>query len=578
MRDMAHSRLSGSRSTPACLPVRLLLSAVVLTGLLAPTALFAQEIAHGRVQVDFYTSPSYPASGCNGGPYTALFDVQILLQPGSGGGNTWEEIVTNIINNVQQGAPFDNATGGITGTVQMTGGCVGSYTVDPNSFGWYMEFDSNGTWHFYFSYLLIGSDLTAGVNFNSVTVDTMNVAGSTIANDPSNNSNISGGIICLSSSPTLLCITTLPLITSLSATSVPAGSSGFALTLNGSNFTTGVGVNWTENGQTTSLSTQLVNSTTITAQVPANLLMVPGTAQITVENPGGGPSAPQTFTITSPGGGSNPTLVTDVISNTNGIVNNACVTPPSLTSFTTGSPQVWVYFSVTGATVGDTATINFVRPDGVIYEADNPSVAYTSECFSYFIGISGAPAASYPGTWTVQVFLESVHDASLLSELHVVRAGPGHQPVSNFRHRWNRRVHPHCERNQLRLGGRRSMERQCTPHHVCKLHSIDGVRECRPDRLGWNGLDYGVQRRSDFWGRFVYDQCSFWQLGPDASNGRHFEYERNREQYVRDPSLSHEFHDILAAGLGLLLCDRCERRGFSHHQFLAPRRSRLWNL
>jgi hypothetical protein len=377
-------------------------AALLLAGLLVPAGLWGQTLAQGRVQLDYSSSPTYSGSGCNGGPYTALFNVQVLEQPGSGGGNTWAQIVTNIENDVEGGDSYDNAAGGITGTVQLTGGCAGSYTLDPSS-DWYMQFDANGSWHFDFTYILIGSDFSADISFDSVTVDTENVAGSTTANDLAAVNGLTGGIICLSSSPTLLCVTTLPLITSMSTTSVPAGSQAFALTLTGSNFASGVSVEWTENGQTTNLVTQLINSTTISAQVPSSLLAAPGTAQVTVVS-NGQASAPQTFTITGSGSSSpGPTVVASVISNTNGIVNGACSTPPSVSSFTTSSAQAWIYFYVTGASPQDTAVINFIRPDGVVYQTYNPTVTYNNECFSYFIGISGAAAASYPGTWTVQV-------------------------------------------------------------------------------------------------------------------------------------------------------------------------------
>jgi len=117
-------------------------------------------------------------------------------------------------------------------------------------------------------------------------------------------------------------------------------------------------------------------------------------------------NSPQTIALAGTGasGSASPTLVTSLTSNTNGVVNGGCVTPPSVTSFTTFSPQVYIYFYVTGATVGDTVAINFIRPDGLVYTTFNPSVMYSNECFSYYTNISGATAASYPGTWTVTAF------------------------------------------------------------------------------------------------------------------------------------------------------------------------------
>jgi hypothetical protein len=99
------------------------------------------------------------------------------------------------------------------------------------------------------------------------------------------------------------------------------------------------------------------------------------------------------------------TVVTALISNATGIVNNACSTPPQVTEFTTSSPQVWVYFLVNGAQIGDSAEINFYRPDGVLYTSDSATVsAAGATCFSFSIDVNGTAAASYPGTWTVSAY------------------------------------------------------------------------------------------------------------------------------------------------------------------------------
>ncbi len=188
---------------------------------------------------------------------------------------------------------------------------------------------------------------------------------------------------------------TIPTISSLSPTSATAGGPAFTLTVNGINFTAGSVTRW--NG--TSLPTTFVNSTQLRASVSASLIASAGTAAVTVSS-GGQTSNSVSFPINAAA----VTLVTYLTSTANGVVSGGCVTPPSVSSFTTSSQQVWAYFSVTGATPGAAAIINFIRPDGVVYETYNPSVSYKNECFAYFIGISGQPAASYPGTWTVQVF------------------------------------------------------------------------------------------------------------------------------------------------------------------------------
>ncbi|MBZ5595063.1 MAG: S53 family peptidase [Acidobacteriia bacterium] len=95
-------------------------------------------------------------------------------------------------------------------------------------------------------------------------------------------------------------------------------------------------------------------------------------------------------------------------SNANGVVNGACSTPPRVSNFTTSSPQVWLYFSLTGAQIGDTGEVSFYRPDGTLYKALNVSISSVgsngSVCFSDSIDIHGAAPESYPGTWTAATF------------------------------------------------------------------------------------------------------------------------------------------------------------------------------
>jgi Galactose oxidase, central domain len=77
-------------------------------------------------------------------------------------------------------------------------------------------------------------------------------------------------------------------ITSLSPTSAAPGSPDLTLTILGSNFD-GAGVIqsravWTSNGGITPLSTRFVSSTQLTAVVPAALLSIPVTAQVSVQS------------------------------------------------------------------------------------------------------------------------------------------------------------------------------------------------------------------------------------------------------------------------------------------------------
>jgi hypothetical protein len=87
-----------------------------------------------------------------------------------------------------------------------------------------------------------------------------------------------------------------PVLRGLDTTTLPEGSAGFTLTLNGSGFLSSSSVQW--NG--TPLIITAAGGTQIQVMVPPALLADKGTALVTVSNPGpgGGPSLPQVFTVT----------------------------------------------------------------------------------------------------------------------------------------------------------------------------------------------------------------------------------------------------------------------------------------
>ena len=90
----------------------------------------------------------------------------------------------------------------------------------------------------------------------------------------------------------------VPSATSLSPSTVVAGSAKFTLTVNGSSFVSGATVLW--NG--TALTTTFVSGSKLTATVPTTDVTNPGTARVTISNPspGGGASGALTFTIGNP--------------------------------------------------------------------------------------------------------------------------------------------------------------------------------------------------------------------------------------------------------------------------------------
>ncbi len=90
----------------------------------------------------------------------------------------------------------------------------------------------------------------------------------------------------------------VPVLNSISPSSVNAGSPGFTLTLSGNNFISGSVVKWNGN----SLTTTYVSNTQLTALVPAVNISTAGSASITIFNPspGGGTSGSKMFTINTP--------------------------------------------------------------------------------------------------------------------------------------------------------------------------------------------------------------------------------------------------------------------------------------
>jgi len=88
-----------------------------------------------------------------------------------------------------------------------------------------------------------------------------------------------------------------PALSSLSPASAAAGSAGFTLTVNGSNFVAGSKVRWNGAERTTTF----VSAARLTAVIPATDTAAPGTAQVSVFNPtpGGGVSLTQDFTVSA---------------------------------------------------------------------------------------------------------------------------------------------------------------------------------------------------------------------------------------------------------------------------------------
>jgi hypothetical protein len=87
----------------------------------------------------------------------------------------------------------------------------------------------------------------------------------------------------------------VPIIAAISPNTAVRGGAAFTLTVSGSNFVSGVAVQW--NGS--SRSTTFVNGGQVTAQIGADDISVAGTDAVTVFNPapGGGSSTSAMFTV-----------------------------------------------------------------------------------------------------------------------------------------------------------------------------------------------------------------------------------------------------------------------------------------
>ena len=89
-----------------------------------------------------------------------------------------------------------------------------------------------------------------------------------------------------------------PAITSLSPSSITAGSAGFTLTVTGSGFVSASVVRWKRSDRPTTF----VSSTQLQAAIPASDIVTAGTADVTVSSPApaGGESSAVTFTFNNP--------------------------------------------------------------------------------------------------------------------------------------------------------------------------------------------------------------------------------------------------------------------------------------
>ena len=121
---------------------------------------------------------------------------------------------------------------------------------------------------------------------------------------------------------------TLPTLSALSPSTIPAGSPSFPLQLSGTNFQNGATVQWNggSSSTTATISTGFGSSSVLTALIPSNLVAAPGTALVSVTNPDKSATNSLSFSIS----GSVPVL-------TQLSPSLAAAGTPSLTLLVTGS-------------------------------------------------------------------------------------------------------------------------------------------------------------------------------------------------------------------------------------------------
>ena len=152
-------------------------------------------------------------------------------------------------------------------------------------------------------------------------------------------------------------------LTSLNPSNAIAGSPAFTLTVNGTGFQSGAFVTW--NGSP--LSTMFVNSTQLTASVPANLIATPGSELVGVSVPGLVSPQPLVFTVNS-----NFTL-TSLSPNTIAPGSPSFVLTVSGTGFATGTVVFWNTTALP-TTVSNATTMTANVPDTLVAQAGLASI------------------------------------------------------------------------------------------------------------------------------------------------------------------------------------------------------------
>jgi len=90
--------------------------------------------------------------------------------------------------------------------------------------------------------------------------------------------------------------------------------------------------------------------------------------------------------------------------------SSSCFPGPQSFSFLTTDLEAWLYVSVSNTAVGDTLELDYIRPDGTLYNTQSslPVTQAGDHCFDGFLMIGGTNAANFTGTWTIRGFWDGL--------------------------------------------------------------------------------------------------------------------------------------------------------------------------
>lgn len=175
-----------------------------------------------------------------------------------------------------------------------------------------------------------------------------------------------------------------PTISSLSPSSATAGDPAFTLTVNGTGFIAGSVVSFGGTARTTAF----VSATQVTASIPALAIAMAGTVNVTVTNaaPGGGTSAPATFTVNEVPACDAPTNLTvssiTTSSATVTFTGSASATSYTVTtdpaSTTQNLPATATSVNLTGLNASTTYTVRIVSSCAVNSPSSAATLSFTT--------------------------------------------------------------------------------------------------------------------------------------------------------------------------------------------------------